>query len=558
LLLAAAALGCRAAPSAESWVWPYAARAHTVTAPTAMVVSAHPIASEVGRAVLQRGGNAVDAAVAVGFALQVVHPPAGNIGGGGFLVYRSAGGEVQTLDYRETAPARATPTMYLDATGRNTGASITGHLAAGVPGSVAGLYEAHRRLGRLAWRDLVDPAIRLARDGFVVDEYRERGIRADSARLARFPASAAQYLPEGRPPRAGTVWKQADLARTLEAIRDRGADGFYRGPVADLVVAEMERGGGIITHEDLAGYRPIWREPVRITYRGYTIYSMAPVSSGGVTLAIMLNILEGYDLPAFGSPQLLHLQAEAMRRAFLDRNRWLGDPAFVSIPLDRLVSKSYAAELRRTMDPRRATPTPVLAARAEQEHTTHYSIVDAEGNAVSVTTTLNNSFGSAVTVTGAGFLLNDEMDDFVTAPGQPNMYGLVESDRNAIAPGKRMLSSMTPTIVCDRGGALWLVVGTPGGPTIITQVFQVLSNLIDHRMTLAQALAAPRMHHQAVPDRIELERDAFPAAVIEALRARGHQVAFRGAIGDVAAILRGPTGWLGVSDPRRGGGASGY
>jgi gamma-glutamyltranspeptidase/glutathione hydrolase len=557
VILLAVSLGCRAAPA--PWVWPFADRVVVAEAPAAMVVTAHPLASDVGREVLRRGGNAVDAAVAVGLALQVVHPAAGNIGGGGFMVYRAPDGAVRTLDYRETAPAAATPGMYLDADGNPTDRSVTGHLAAGVPGSVAGLFEAHRALGRLPWAELVEPAIRLARDGFTVDEHRERSIRADSARLSRFPASAAQYLPGGRPPPAGTRWRQPDLARTLEHIRDRGADGFYRGPVADLVVAEMARGGGIITHGDLEGYRPLWRDPVRISYRGHTIYTMAPVSSGGVTLAIMLNIMERYDrLPAFGSADLLHLQAEAMRRAFLDRNRWLGDPAFVEMPLERLLSKTYAADLQREIHPRRATPTPALQVGVEPEQTTHYSVVDADGGAVSVTTTLNNSYGSAVTVTGAGFLLNDEMDDFVTAPGRPNMYGLVEGDQNAIAPGKRMLSSMTPTIALDPEGGLWLVAGTPGGPTIITQVFHVLTNLIDHGMSLADALTAPRMHHQAIPDSIQLERDAFPVPVHRELERRGHHVRLRAPMGDVAAIIRTTTGWQGVSDPRRGGAAAGY
>jgi gamma-glutamyltranspeptidase/glutathione hydrolase len=525
-----------------------------------MVVSGSPIASEIGREVLRRGGNAVDAAVAVGFALAVVHPAAGNIGGGGFMVIRMAGGEVTSLDYRETAPAAATRDMYLDAAGHPTDRSVTGHLSVGVPGSVAGLAEAHRRYGRLAWREVVEPAVRLARDGFVVDRYRSQSVGEDSARLARFAASSRYFLPGGRPPQPGSRWVQSDLARTLEAIRDRGADGFYRGPIADLLVEEMRRGGGIITHQDLAGYRALWREPIRTSYRGHTIYSMAPASSGGVTLALILNIMSGYDpLPSFGSADLLHFEAEAMRRAFMDRNRLLGDPAFVTMPLERLLSPEYAASLRRQIDPARATPTPPFdPALRDGASTTHYSVVDADGHAVSTTTTLNNSFGSAVSVTGGGFLLNDEMDDFATAPGQPNLYGLVQGEANAIGPGKRMLSAMTPTIMLGPDGEVKLVVGTPGGPTIITQVYHVISNLIDHGMNLADAVAAPRMHHQALPDQIRLERGGFPEAVAAALRGRGHEVSARGPMGDVQAILRTPAGWQGVSDPRLGGGGAGY
>ena len=476
------------------------------------------------------------------------------------MVMRLPGDTVTTLDFRETAPAAATRDMYLDAAGNPTERSITGHLSAGVPGSVAGLAEAHRLHGRLPWADLVEPAVRLARDGFIVDEYREQSIAEDTVRLARFPASAASYLPGGKPPKAGTRLMQPDLARTLETIRDHGAGGFYRGRVADLIVEEMKRGGGIITHADLEAYRPLWREPVRATYRGHTIYSMAPASSGGVTLAMILNILEGYEpLPPFGSPALMHLEAEAMRRAFTDRNRWLGDPAFVTMPLDRLLSKEYAAALRSQIDPAHATPTPAFdPATPDGQSTTHYSVVDAEGNAVSTTTTLNNSYGSAVTVTGAGFLLNDEMDDFASAPGRPNMYGLVQGEANAIAPGKRMLSAMTPSLVLGPDGRLLMVVGTPGGPTIITQVYHVISNVIDHGMALGDAVASPRLHHQALPDRIQLERGGFPDSTVAALRALGHEVGFRELTGDVEAIIRTPRGWQGVSDPRRGGGGAGY
>jgi gamma-glutamyltranspeptidase / glutathione hydrolase len=424
---------------------------------------------------------------------------------------------------------------------------------------VAGLTEVHRRLGRLPFGDVISPAIELARDGFRVDEYRSRSIGEDSARLVLFPASRATFLPDGRPPAAGSKFKQPDLATTLAAIRDHGVAGFYRGRVADLIVAEMERGGGLITREDLAGYRAIWRDPIDIRYRGYTIYSMPPASSGGVTMGEILNIMEGFGpLPPFGSGALIHREAEAMRRAFTDRNTYLGDPAFVQNPVQRLLSKTYAAELRLQIG-ERASATPRFdSAGHGGASTTHYSVIDSEGNAVSCTTTLNNSYGSAVTVSGAGFLLNDEMDDFATSPGEPNMYGLVQGEANAIAPGKRMLSAMTPAIVLDPGNRLYMVVGTPGGPRIITMVYHVISNVIDHRMTLADAVTAPRMHHQGLPDSLSVEADGFLPATLDSLRSRGHGVSAGGSWGDVEAIIRAPSGWQGVSDPRRGGGGAGY
>jgi gamma-glutamyltranspeptidase/glutathione hydrolase len=521
-----------------------------------MVVSGSPIASQVGRDVLRQGGNAVDAAVAVGFALAVVHPEAGNIGGGGFMIIRSRDGRVEALDYREVAPARATRDMYRAA---DPEASVTGHLAAGVPGAVAGLTEAHRRYGKLPFPAVIEPAIRLAAEGFTVDDYRSLSIGEDSARLALFPASRTTFLPADRPPAPGSVFRQPELGATLEAIRDSGAAGFYRGRVAELIVAEMRRGGGLISHEDLASYQALWRAPVEISYRGYTVYSMPPASSGGVTMGEILNIMEGFGpLPRFGSPALMHREAEAMRRAFTDRNTYLGDPAFVQNPVERLLSKQYAAELRRQIG-ERASVTPVFEpASSGGSSTTHYSVIDGEGNAVSCTTTLNNSYGSAVTVTGAGFLLNDEMDDFATAPGEPNMYGLVQGEANAIAPGKRMLSAMTPSIVLDRAKQLHMVVGTPGGPRIITMVYHVISNVIDHGMSLPDAVVAPRMHHQGLPDSLRVESDGFPPATLDSLRARGHGVSVGGHWGDVEGIIRTPAGWQGVSDPRRGGGGAGY
>ncbi len=521
-----------------------------------MVVAGSPVASNVGRDILRRGGNAVDAAVAVGFALAVVHPEAGNIGGGGFMVIRLRNGEVQTLDYRETAPSGASRDMYLSG---GSEASVTGHLAAGVPGAVAGLTEAHRRYGRLPFSAVIEPAIRLATDGFVIDDHRSRSIGEDSSRLVLFPASRATFLPNDQPPAVGSTFRQPELGATLEAVRDSGGAGFYRGWVADLIVAEMKRGGGLINAADLAAYRAIWRDPIEISYRGHTIYSMPPASSGGVTMGEILNIMEGYSpMPAFGSVALMHREAEAMRRAFTDRNRYLGDPGFVRNPVERLLSKEYAAELRKQIGEQASVTPKFEAGAAAGASTTHYSVVDAEGNAVSCTTTLNNSYGSAVTVTGAGFLLNDEMDDFATSPGQPNMYGLVQGEANAIAPGKRMLSAMTPSIVLDRAKQLYLVTGTPGGPRIITMIYHVISNVVDHRMRLAQAVEAPRNHHQALPDSLRVEGFGFLPEVLDSLRARGHGISVQGTWGDVEAIIRTPNGWQGVSDPRGGGGGAGY
>src|SRR5467141_1312347 len=543
-----AALGCARRPPAPTTapvvrgtpVIPatWTLRSHPVTAPHAMVVSAHPLATQAGVDILKQGGNAIDAVVAVAFALEVVLPEAGNIGGGGFIVHRTAAGEVSALDYREAAPSGAARDMYLDSARNVTDKSLVGHLASGVPGSVAGLDEAWKRYGSLPWATLLAPAIHLAQ-GHVLDSARSRDIGYEAALLAKFPASRAQFLVHDSAPPPGTMFRQPDLARTLQLISDSGPDVFYRGQIADLIVAEMQRGGGLITKEDLGRYRAKWRSPVQLTYRGYNIYSMPPPSSGGVTMGEILNIMEGYDtLPAFGTAAYVHLLTEAMRRAFMDRNHWLGDPDFVKMPLERLLSKSYAAELRGQIDPRHATPTPPQAASGgEGMHTTHYSIVDTAGNAASVTTTLNGGFGSAVTVTGAGFLLNDEMDDFSAAPGKPNMYGLVQGEANAIAPGKRMLSAMTPSIVLGRNGQLLMVVGTPGGPTIITTVAQVILDVLDQGMTLADAVAAPRIHHQALPDVIRYERGGLSDATVTTLRGMGHHVEMRrGTSGIVAAI----------------------
>ena len=534
-------------------------RARAVTAPHAMVVSAHPLASQAGLDILKQGGNAMDAAIAVGFALEVVLPDAGNIGGGGFIVQRTATGDVSALDYREAAPSGASHDMYLDSAGNVTRKSEVGHLASGVPGSVAGLYAEWQRHGSLPWAAVIAPAIRLAQ-GHVIDTARSRDIASDRELLAQFPASRAQFLVHDSAPPPETTWRQPDLARTLQLISDSGPDVFYRGQIADLIVAEMRRGGGLITKDDLRRYQAKWRTPIQLSYRGNTIYSMPPPSSGGVTMGEILNILEGYDtIPAFGTGAYVHLLTEAMRRGFIDRNRWLGDPDFVDMPLERLLSKSYAATLRAQIDPRRATPTPPQATSGEAMHTTHYSVVDEKGNAVSVTTTLNGGFGSGVTVTGAGFLLNNEMDDFTSAPGKPNMYGLIQGEANAIQPGKRMLSAMTPSIVTDSAGQVQLIVGSPGGPTIITTVAQVILNVLDQRMSLADAIAAPRIHHQALPDQTFYEHGGLSDATVQAVQAMGHKLQERrGHSGFVAGIQRTAGGWVGVADPRIAGGAIGY
>ncbi len=545
--------------------WAHSGDPGTVRASRAMVVTDAPLATAVGVDVLRDGGNAVDAAVATAFALAVVYPEAGNIGGGGFMVAYFADGRSAALDFRERAPLAATRDMYLDERGEPTDRSITGHLAAGVPGAVAGLWAAHQRYGTRPWRDLLAPAIRLARDGFAVDEHFAAAIRNDSARLSRFPASAALFLPGGRPPRPGDVWRNPDLAAVLERIAERGPAGFYEGETADLIVAEMQRGGGIITHEDLRSYEPRWREPVEFRYRDRRVISMPPPSSGGITLALIANILENDDLGRLGwsTAPALHLTAEAMRRAFADRNHFLGDPDFVEIPLARLLSPQHAAAWRATISRERATPSSEVVADAvpveEGNHTTHFSIVDAAGNAVALTTTINELFGSAVTVAGAGFLLNDEMDDFTSKPGSPNLYGLVQGEANAIVPGKRMLSAMTPTIVLDDRDRPWLVTGARGGPRIITAVFQVLSNVVDHGMELGAAVSAPRIHHQHLPDVLFYEEGGLTAETVRALEAMGHTVqARRGYIGNAPSILRQGDQWVGVPDPRVGGSAAGF
>jgi gamma-glutamyltranspeptidase/glutathione hydrolase len=547
--------------------WRFAAGTGATVAPRAMAVSNSPLASAAAVEILQAGGNAVDAAVALGFALAVTWPEAGNIGGGGYMVVRLADGTLTALDYREVAPRAATRDMYLDAQGNLTDKSVVGHLAVGVPGAVAGLAAMLERHGTMPLARVLQPAIRLARDGFVVDSALAASIADARDLIARFDG-AALFLPGGAPPAPGTRLVQPDLARTLQAIADRGPDAFYRGWIADSLVAEMQRGGGIVTKADLAAYRPAWRTPIVGSWRGHTLVAMPPSSSGGVTMTEALNILEqDPDLPPHGSTAWFHRLGGAYQRAFIDRNAKLGDPDFVPVPLEQLTSKAYAARLRATMDDRRATPTREVEARMgaaapppprEPEHTTHYSVVDRFGNAVATTTTLNNSWGSGVWVRGAGFLLNDEMDDFAAQPGKPNMFGLVQGEQNAIQPGKRMLSAMSPTIVLDPRGEVLLVVGAAGGPTIITGTSQVILNVIGHRMSLADAMRAPRVHHQALPDSLTVEEGGVTPAVLDSLRAMGWAIRTRRALVNVNAIMRVPEGWAGVPEPRRSGGAVGY
>ena len=542
--------------------WTMLERTRGTRASQAMVVTDHPIASQVGIQILRAGGNAIDAAVAAAFVLAVIHPTAGNIGGGGFMVYRSNSGAVTALDFREKAPAGATADMFQDSTGQIVETSLIGHLASGVPGSVAGLTAAHARFGNFHLSVVMEPAIRYAEQGVVLDSHRASSFTPTKIeRFNRFESSRRKFLADGGPPQEGTLFVQPDLARTLQAISDSGSAGFYRGRVADLLVAEMERGGGIITLEDLKNYSVAWRDPIEITYRNYTVYSMPPPSSGGVTLGETLNILESFDsLPSFSTPEQIHVTAEAMRRAFIDRNNDLGDPDFVDLPLARLLSKDYARRLWATIEPGHASVTPPFGTQLrEGDNTTHISVVDADGNAVGITTTLNSSYGNSVVVSGAGFLLNNEMDDFTGAPGQPNQFGLIQGEANSIAPHKRMLSAMAPTIVLDPEGDLFMVLGAPGGPRIITAVTQVLSNTIDFGMSLIEAIGAPRIHHQSLPDQIYYEPGALTNVTIDELEKMGHTVVERtSGIGIISAIMAEGDGWIGVADPRGAGRPAGY
>ena len=520
-----------------------------------MIASNQGLASAAGSEVIRAGGNAVDAAVAVGFALAVVYPVAGNIGGGGFMVIRMADGRSATIDYREVAPLAASRNMYLDAQGNPTNESIIGYRASGVPGAVAGMAEALSKYGTMSLGQAMAPAIRMARDGFVVDSSLHLGLRSSLGYIGQFDAKDVFYN-NGEALAPGTVFKQPALARTLQLIANQGPNAFYRGEVGDSLVAALTRGGGIITKQDLEQYRPIWRTPIRSTYRGYTLFTMPPASSGGIVVTQSLNILEAAadTLPTWGTAAYAHLLGSAFQRAFIDRNSKLGDPAFVKVPLDQLTSKAYARTLAKTIDPNHKTPTPPNGSQiVDGMHTTHYSVVDDRGNAVATTTTLNNGYGSAVYLRNVGFFMNDEMDDFASAPGRPNMFGLVQGEANAIAPGKRMLSAMSPTIVLDPKGDLFLVLGGAGGPRIITATSQVILNVIDNRMTLADAMRAPRLHHQALPDTLMVETNGLTSEAEAGLKRIGHAVRYLSGLANVNAVMRVKGGWEGVSEPRVGG-----
>ena len=547
-------------PATFPGTWDYRAGSRATFAQHAMVASDNALAAEVGAEIMKQGGNAIDAAVATGFALAVAFPEAGNLGGGGYMVIRLADGRVAALDYRETAPLAATPNMYVGANGKLTGESTIGPRASGVPGAVAGMLEAHRKYGALPLRKVLAPAIRLASEGFVVDSTLFRSLSSERYRIER-SAGKSVFFPDGAPPPVGSRLRQPQLARTLRLIADSGAVVFYRGSIADSIAAQMRRDGGIITKADLARYRPVWRDPIRSSYRGYSLISMPPSSSGGTTVSEMLNILEAYGPPTpFGTVERIHAVASASQRAFVDRNSKLGDPGFVHVPLSMLTSKSYARSVARSISRDHADATTRIASRiGEGNETTHWSVVDQSGNAVATTSTLNDLYGSGVYVSGAGFFLNDEMDDFTAQPGTPNMYGLIQGEANSIAPGKRMLSAMSPTIVLDPAGNLLLVTGARGGPRIISATSQIILNVIDHRMSLADAMSAPRLHHQALPDSIRLEAGGFNPAVIARLRAMGHYVyELNSGIASAASVMRVNGGYEGMDDPRSHGGAAGF
>lgn len=523
---------------------PLSAQSGRTAAPAkrGMVVSAHYLASQAGSRVLERGGNAVDAAVATAFALAVVYPTAGNIGGGGFLVFHGANGEVTTFDFRERAPLAATERMFLDERGEiRDNSNHDGLLAVGVPGTVAGLWLAHRRLGSRPWAELVQPAIELAEKGVPSTWDMRDWLEWLSARTDSYPSTAKVFLKNGAVPyEPGELWKQPELAATLKRIQRDGRDGFYRGRTARLIADFMRRHGGLITEDDLAQYEARERPPVHGTFRGYDVYAMAPPSSGGVALIEMLNILEGYDLKAIGhnSALYLHLLTEAMRRAFADRARYLGDPDFnPDMPVERLVSKEYAAELRRGIEWFRASPSDPVRFNevAEGDHTTHLSVVDPQGNAVALTYTLEYGYGSRIVVDGAGFLLNNEMGDFNPIPGRTDSTGLIGTRPNLVAPGKRMLSSMTPTIVA-RDGRPVLVLGSPGGRTIINTVLQVILNVIEHGMDVGYAVEAGRIHHQWLPDVTSVERWAISPDTWRLYENMGHRVRWVRSQGRVMAI----------------------
>jgi gamma-glutamyltranspeptidase/glutathione hydrolase len=590
LVLAAIALGCKRSPpppapevDPKQITWPaptpdaapapepiYRAGPPPIdpknvgTAKTFMVTAESIEGATVGRDILAKGGNAVDAAVGIAFAIAVTHPTAGNIGGGGFAVVRIGPGKFTALDFRETAPAAATENMFLDQDGKATEDSRIGHRASGVPGAVAGLYELHRKHGSKPWKELVEPSVQLARNGFTLDDYVAKALARPTtrAKLEKFPATKALWFDGDNPRGAGEVVKLPELAVTLERIRDRGPDGFYKGETAKAIVDEMKQGGGIITAEDLTSYKAIWREPLKFGYRGKSIVSMPPPSSGGIMIGMTAGLLRGVELGklAWHGADHVHRLAEIWRRAFFVRNEALADPAFAKdIPVAKFLSTGYLDKLAATITTK-ATKSKAVPKLIESLHTTHLCVVDSKGMAVALTTTLNGSFGSGVTVVGGGFFLNNEMDDFAAKPGSPNMFGLVQSAANKIEPGKRMLSSMSPMIVEDDQGALVMVVGAEGGSKIITAVWQTLSNVIDFGMPVGRAIAEPRIHQQDFPEQLKIEAGAIDKDSAEALTGMGHEITWGEApanFGGVNAIVKTPNGLEGGVDPRRRGAALG-
>ncbi|WP_278809953.1 gamma-glutamyltransferase [Obesumbacterium proteus] len=535
-----------------------AASMPAVEAKNGMVVSSQHLASQVGVDILKLGGNAIDAAVAVGYAQAVVNPCCGNIGGGGFMTIHLANGEDTFINFRETAPATASANMYLDEKGNvKKGASLYGYLAAGVPGTVLGLDTAQRKYGKLTRQQVMEPAIKLAREGFILNRGDTDILDTTIAKFRDDPEAARIFLrPNGDPLQPGDRLIQTDLANTLESIAQNGPDAFYQGKIPQAVEAAAKKGGGILTAKDFADFRIAETAPITCSYRGYEFVSAPPPSSGGVTLCEILNVLEGYDLKAsgFNSAQTIHTMTEAMRHAYMDRNTFLGDPAFVKNPTEKLLSKEYAAEIRKQIQPEIATPSSRVQPGMEpheKPETTHYSIVDHSGNAVSTTYTINGRFGSVVIAPGTGFFLNDEMDDFTVKVGEQNMYGLVQGATNAIAPGKRPLSSMTPTLV-TKDGKVFMVVGSPGGSRIITITLQTVLNIIDHGMAPQEAVDAPRIHHQWLPDEVYFEQRGLSADTQKLLQERGYKLVEQTPWGAAELIMVGLPGAAGVSSESSG------
>ncbi|HYM63030.1 MAG TPA: gamma-glutamyltransferase [Thermoanaerobaculia bacterium] len=530
----------------------------------AALSTASPQATQVGLSVLRRGGNAIDAAVAVSFALAVTHPRAGNLGGGGFLIYYEAKSKaVWALDYREVAPIAAKRDMYKQKDGTASAACHTGPLAAAVPTSVAGLEEMHRRFGSRGWAELIAPAIRLARGGIKTDAELATAL-ADAKRLRKidqFAATSALFYPSGSPATPGSTVVQNDLAETLSRIAEKGAKDFYDGEIAKHIVESVRAAGGYLGFRDLREYKPVWRAPLEIVWRGYHIYAMPPPSTGGVALGEILNILGTYDLKAAGfqTARSLHLMAEAERRAYLDRNKYIGDPTTTRIPYAELLSEDRARLWRASIDLTRATPSIALTepnSNPEGNHTTHFTIADAEGNVAAVTTTLDDAFGSGFVVPGCGFFLNNAMSDFSATPGKPDQNGVVQSPVNAIEPGKRPASSMTPVIILESGKP-FMALGTEGGAMIPTTILQVFLNVVVYGKTLYEAVAAPRYHHQGYPEEIFVEHGKPPRSLVDQLNAMGHGTRESEAIGDVHAILFEKGKMTAVADPRHGGAAGG-